>query len=467
MKQTISLSQNMGAEPAIAKNPNFTFPTGRQRPTFNNQLIKKKEFQSINTVNAKGPDNKFPVMIPLKEHVKASYSNGDLKKMSFVGRENIVNTFYTPPIQIKQPFTSSAGLSSVDTGLLSGLGEMGNNVAKGVAMLTMQNILRIDNDPKLSLKSVFNAEKQRMAEMALQSYKSRQAAIASSRWTATEISEKNKQSIDLYIREIEPLIDSADEKKKFNEILTSSSSSLTQKLMPVDPTALTPAPSGASSTALADALKSAVIEGMKASAPAVGAPAVGAPAVGIEAKEESNDEEEEEEEDADDVKTIALNKGIRDEDVELMIDAMTGPQKRGSQDLTLGNITQILVEAKLNEAKEFKGLFQQKQKRNLNPSTTKEILVKAMRDSKEGADILENIAYGVITNQGTATQVWKEIRDKKVDYKALYENSLKAAPAPPTPVPALSANGRKRKKNTQNKAKVNLSEIAKILKKYQ
>ena len=90
-----------------------------------------------------------------------------------------------------------------------------------------------------------------------------------------------------------------------------------------------------------------------------------------------------------------------------------------------------------------------------------------MRDSKEGADILENIAYGVITGQGTATQVWKEIRDNKVDYKALYENALKAAPAPSTPVPALNANGRKRKKNTQNKAKVNLSEIAKILKKYQ
>ena len=87
MKQTISLSQNMGAEPAIAKNPNFTFPTGRQRPTFNNQLIKKKEFQSINTVNAKGPNmSNFPVMIPLKEHVKASYSNGDLKKNVICGQ---------------------------------------------------------------------------------------------------------------------------------------------------------------------------------------------------------------------------------------------------------------------------------------------------------------------------------------------------------------------------------------------
>ncbi len=72
MKQTISLSQNMGAELATPRIPNISFPTGRQRPTFNNQLIKKKEFQSINTVNAKGPDNKFPVMVPLKEHVKAS-----------------------------------------------------------------------------------------------------------------------------------------------------------------------------------------------------------------------------------------------------------------------------------------------------------------------------------------------------------------------------------------------------------
>ena len=82
-----------------------------------------------------------------------------------------------------------------------------------------------------------------------------------------KLRKKNKESIDLYIGEIEPLINSADEKKAFNEILLSSSSSLTQKLMPVDPTLLTPAPSGASTTALADALKTAVIEGMKASMP--------------------------------------------------------------------------------------------------------------------------------------------------------------------------------------------------------
>jgi hypothetical protein len=272
MKQSISISQNMGAELATPRIPNISFPTGNRRPTFNNQLIKKKEFKSINTVDAKGPDmNKPTVMVPLKDHVKASYSNGDLKKNSFVGRGNIVNTFYTPPIQIKQNMKSMAGLSSVDTSLLSGLGDMGSNLAKGVALLTMQNILKIDGNGKTSLKSVFSADKQKIAEAALQSYKSRAAAIASSKgWSAGEISKKNKESVDLYIKEIEPLINSADEKKAFNDILLSSSSSLTEKLMPVDPLLLTPAPTGASPTALADALKTAVIEGMKASMPVGG-----------------------------------------------------------------------------------------------------------------------------------------------------------------------------------------------------
>ena len=151
--------------------------------------------------------------------------------MSFIGKEDIVNTFYTPPIHINQNIKSMAGLSSVDTGLLSGLSDMGSNVAKGVALLTMQNILKIDNDGKTSLKSVFSPDKQRKAELALQNYKSRQSSIASSRgWGADEITKKNKESIDLYISEIEPLINSADEKKAFNEILLSSSSSMSQKI---------------------------------------------------------------------------------------------------------------------------------------------------------------------------------------------------------------------------------------------
>ena len=78
MKQTVTISQNMGCNPAIIKTPNIMFPTGNRRPTFDNQLIKKKEFKSINTVDAKGPNmNKTTIQIPLKDHVKATYSNGD------------------------------------------------------------------------------------------------------------------------------------------------------------------------------------------------------------------------------------------------------------------------------------------------------------------------------------------------------------------------------------------------------
>jgi hypothetical protein len=71
----------------------------------------------------------------------------------------------------------------------------------------MQNILKIDNEGKTSLSSVFSPDKQKKAELALQNYKSRQSSIASSRgWGADEITKKNKESIDLYIGEIEPLI---------------------------------------------------------------------------------------------------------------------------------------------------------------------------------------------------------------------------------------------------------------------
>ena len=76
MKQSVTISQNMGAELATARIPNIIFPTGNKRPVFDNQLILKKEFKSINTVDAKGTNmNKTTIQIPLKDHVKASYSN--------------------------------------------------------------------------------------------------------------------------------------------------------------------------------------------------------------------------------------------------------------------------------------------------------------------------------------------------------------------------------------------------------
>jgi len=320
------------------------FPAGNRRPTFDNQLIKKKEFKSINTVNSSGPDmSRTTIQIPLKDHVKASYSNGDLKKMSFIGKDDIVNTFYTPPIQIKQNIKSMAGLSSVDTGLLSGLSDMGSNVAKGVALLTMQNILKIDNDGKTSLKSVFSPDKQRKAELALQNYKSRQSSIASSRgWGADEITKKNKESIDLYISEIEPLINSADEKKAFNEILLSSSSSMSQKLMPVDPTLLTPTPTGASPTALADALKSAVIEGLTAVLPVSGAPVVS----GVETKEEEADAK------ATATPAVVKIQPIESQEIDAVINAMVADGKGRVDDdiLTSDDLIDIIVDSKLNTA---------------------------------------------------------------------------------------------------------------------
>jgi len=398
---------------------------------------------------------------------------------------------------------SMAGLSSVDTGLLTGLGDMGSNLAKGVALLTMQNILKIDGDGKTSLKSVFSPDKQKKAEAALQSYKSRAASIASSKgWSAGEISKKNKESVDLYIKEIEPLIDSTDEKKAFNDILLSSSSSLTEKLMPVDPLLLTPTPTGASTTALADALKTAVIEGMKASAPMGGTPA---PTVKAEPEEE---EEEEEDEDEPDAKiNIKVVPNITQDEVNETLQAMLKDGK-GSSDvrtLNIATLGDIIVYAKLNETKEFKEFFQKRDTSKV-VNKNKPKMVAAMMADGELNKILINIAIGNIMKNGTTTQCWKQIRDNGIDFIAAYQSQattpqqLQAAASstPPSPVlgaqttpqtsapaspnlgplpgpniPPLSptpatpgGNGRKRKKNTQNKAQVHLKEIAQILKKY-
>ena len=498
--------------------------------------------------------------------------------MTFVGRENIVNTFYTPPIQIKQPFTSSAGLSSVDANLLSGIGD---NVAKGVALLTMQNILRL-GDGKTGLRSVFSADKQRVAEAALQNYKSRQAAIASSKgWGATQIAQKNKESIDLYIKEIQPLIDSQSEKKAFNEILLSSSSSLTEKLMPVEPAA---APSGVGGASLASALAPAstplgtpaavstsatTASATTASPPfgplvsPTGTPTVATlggtapsiyPAVDVSAgvnkafdimpqhlqdsinqfSQVNNlgsgweemilnvyndifgdpDNVVASEKDIADAKgntreekearvlfieltnqkkleessrtTVQNAVGITDDNVEDMIRQLTDniQNKRNHQDLSRDTLGSIIVDRKLNTQDEFKNFFNKKDQTKLRTSAKKEDIVAAMKAEAKTMAILENIAYGVIQGEhnGDADKVWRDIKKKKKNFKQQYIDAQaqplspsgsqpttpvnQPQPSPSTPVPALNANGRKRKKNTQNKAKVNLSEIAKILKKY-
>ena len=109
----------------------------------------------------------------------------------------------------------------------------------------------------------------------------------------------------------------------------------------------------------------------------------------------------------------------------------------------------------------------------LKTTLAKEALVKVMKAEQKGAAILENIAYGVKTGNGSAMQVWTEIRNNQKDYKQEYLTQQsqpstprnQPQPSPATPVPALGANGRKYKKS-KNKAQVHLKEIAQILQKY-
>jgi hypothetical protein len=446
MKQTVSISQNMGCNPTIIKTPSIMFPAGNRRPTFDNQLIKKKEFKSINTVNANGPDmNKTTIQIPLKDHVKASYSNGDLKKLTFIGKDDIVNTFYTPPIQIKQNVKSVAGLSSVDTNLLSGLGDMGSNVAKGVALLTMQNILKIDNEGKTSLSSVFSPDKQKKAELALQNYKSRQSSIASSRgWGADEISKKNKESIDLYIGEIEPLINSADEKKAFNEILLSSSSSMTQKLMPFDPTLLTP-PTGSSMAQLTTALTTLNTTISAGGVPVGGLPAATTPASPVATLATLTA-----------TPAVVKQQPIDQKEIDATIKAMVADAKGNTTDnrlLTIDNLIDIIVEGKLNTEAEFKQIFQTRNQTKMKRGVTKNEIVVAMANNKKAVEYLENIAYGLLMKNQSAADSWTQMK-AGTNHKDEYDARI------------LAGNGRKRNKKAQNKAHVNLSEISKILQKY-
>ena len=76
-----------------------------------------------------------------------------------------------------------------------------------------------------------------------------------------------------------------------------------------------------------------------------------------------------------------------------------------------------------------------------------------MQTTQKAKDVLDIVAYGVLMNRQSAKDSWKQMT-VGVNHKDMYEARI------------LAGNGRKRKKNTQNKAHVNLSEISKILQKY-
>ncbi len=63
-----------------------------------------------------------------------------------------------------------------------------------------------------------------------------------------------------------------------------------------------------------------------------------------------------------------------------MVDVITGPQKKGNQDLTLKNLGQILIESNLFQLPEYRVLFQSKNAQVLKTNLAKEVLVQAMKD---------------------------------------------------------------------------------------
>ena len=77
-----------------------------------------------------------------------------------------------------------------------------------------------------------------------------------------------------------------------------------------------------------------------------------------------------------------------------------------------------------------------------------------MQTTQKAKDVLDIVAYGVLTNRQSAKDSWKQMT-VGVNHKDIYDDRI------------LKGTSRKRNKNTQNKAHVNLSEISKILQKYQ
>ena len=157
--------------------------------------------------------------------------------------------------------------------------------------------------------------------------------------------------------------------------------------------------------------------------------------------------------------------------------------KKNHQDLSREMLGSIIVHRKLNTQDEFKDFFHKGNPTKLKSNAKKEEIVAAIKAEAKTLEILENIAYGVIQGEhgGDADTVWQDIKATGKNFKQQYIDAHvgqspgtsqqstptnKPQPSPSNPVPALAANGRKRKKNTQNKAHVNLSEISKILQKY-
>ncbi len=121
--------------------------------------------------------------------------------------------------------------------------------------------------------------------------------------------------------------------------------------------------------------------------------------------------------------------------------------------LTIDDLINILNEEKLNTDNVFSQFSQTRRPDRKKKTLTKNALVAAMSNDKRTQDILENIAYGILTQNQSAVDSWTQLK-AGTNHKDIYDARI------------LAGNGRKRNKKTQNKAHVNLSEISKILQKY-
>jgi hypothetical protein len=219
---------------------------------------------------------------------------------------------------------------------------------------------------------------------------------------------------------------------------------MTQKLMPFDPTLLTP-PTGSSMAQLTTALTTLNTTISAGGVPVGGLPAATTPASPVATLATLTA-----------TPAVVKQQPIDQKEIDATIKAMVADAKGNTTDnrlLTIDNLIDIIVEGKLNTEAEFKQIFQTRNQTKMKRGVTKNEIVVAMANNKKAVEYLENIAYGLLMKNQSAADSWTQMK-AGTNHKDEYDARI------------LAGNGRKRNKKAQNKAHVNLSEISKILQKY-
>ena len=94
--------------------------------------------------------------------------------------------------------------------------------------------------------------------------------------------------------------------------------------------------------------------------------------------------------------------------VRLMLEDGTG--KTGiDRPLSLVSLRDILIGSNLNTQPEFKKYFSSSSPDQFLKKTTKIILVNAMQTTQKAKDVLDIVAYGMLTNRQSAKDSWKQM----------------------------------------------------------